>query len=285
MFKVSDLPDFEQNDLMNRLRSAMGAPLISPISIIDIIRTTLDDLLVTDGIDVSIGEIKFAIDGTILYEGRKVILYIRDVTSYHGEIKLPKFHLSNCTALQHMWARNRSGRYVVATRHDGLFSMRTSFDSVNWEKSENRLDVCKFCLTGIDWDGYASANHRTRVDIFSDFMLSEFFKRYPNSPITVTPKHTDVTAPVNGYSKDFPEISLRYRKSKGWRCEECSANLSESNLRQFLHVHHVNHSKNDNSPSNLRALCIECHVKQDSHDHMNNTPDLAKYRSLKPRSS
>lgn len=38
--------------------------------------------------------------------------------------------------------------------------------------------------------------------------------------------------------------------------------------RALLHVHHISGVKSDNRPSNLKALCIDCHSKQPKHEHM-----------------
>jgi hypothetical protein len=42
---------------------------------------------------------------------------------------------------------------------------------------------------------------------------------------------------------------------------------------------------NNNKRSNLKALCIECHSKQDQHNHLGNNPDLATYEVIKNRKS
>jgi hypothetical protein len=55
------------------------------------------------------------------------------------------------------------------------------------------------------------------------------------------------TAPVNNYTADFEIISERLRTRHGWICESCSRNFSPSSDRKFLHVHHKNGMKNNNS--------------------------------------
>lgn len=40
------------------------------------------------------------------------------------------------------------------------------------------------------------------------------------------------------------------------RCQNCSKKLSGSNQPQFQHI---NKSKKDNRPENLRVLCLECY--------------------------
>jgi hypothetical protein len=260
----------------------MGADLINPISNLKIDVLTLDEILRTIGQVVDISEVEFADDGTLMYQGRHVILYIRDKAFYNDKIQMPKFHLANCTTLQDMWAKKKSERYVVSTRHDGLFRMNMSRDGGStWDESEAQLDVCKNCLSALDWDGYRSASGSTKKSIFAGFGLKEFFKRYPNSPVTYTPLHTDATAPINDYPANFPDISKTFRESVGYKCQSCGANLSDAKLRRFLHVHHKDGIKSNCLTSNLSAVCIECHIAQDNHGHLANSPDLQEFRKLR----
>ncbi|MBM3350144.1 MAG: HNH endonuclease [Betaproteobacteria bacterium] len=264
----------------------MGADLISPISDLQIDVLTLDEILRTTGQEVSIGEIEFAGDGTLKYKGRHVILHIRDVTAYHQEISLPKYHLANCSKLKEMWAHGKSERYVVATRRDGRFRVSVSRDGKNtWSESEEALDVCKLCLGELDWNSYSTSNNPRKRQIFEQFELEAFFARFPNSPVTYTPLHTDITAPRNEYPPNFSQISVSFRESINYQCQRCGADLSAKNLHRFLHVHHKDGVKSNCLPGNLVALCIECHVSQPHHRHLNSLPDLKEYRRLRRNTS
>ena len=285
-FKVQNLPDFLDAELLNKLRRAMGAELIDPITDLQIGVLTLDEILGTTGQDVDINEVDFSDDGTFLFQGRRVILHIRDVRSYGHELTMPKYHLANCKTLQQMWETNRSERYVVSTRQDGVFQLKTSEDGgSSWIDREKVLDVCKNCLTTLNWDLYKSTSKNQRIIVFNDFKLKTFFDRYPGSPLTYAPKHTDLTAPINTYPSNFAEISKAHRESVKWRCEECKADLSDIGSRKYLHVHHLDGIKSNNKQSNLKALCIDCHSKQDHHNHIGNNPDLAAYKAIKNKKS
>ncbi|ACS83825.1 HNH endonuclease [Musicola paradisiaca] len=281
-FRVAELPDFLKVKKLNELRHSMQAEIIPPISDIKIKTLDIDELLATTGIDTSIEDIKVNQDNTFDYNNKKVILHIRDVNTYGKEITLPKYHLANCRTLQGMWRRNRSGRYVVATRSDGLFIIKhLDASGTEWETKETRLNVCKSCLETLNWKGYSSKSYQERMTIFNQFSLKEFFEKYPNSKTTYRAEHTDISAPTNTYSNDFNTISKQYRESIHWHCEQCGINLKEKNLNKYLHVHHRDGQKNNNQRSNLQALCIECHSKQDNHGHMNSHHDLAIFLTLK----
>ena len=280
IFKVAGLPDFLKVEGLNRLRNLMGATIIEPIADLRIDVLTIEQILRTTGQEVNVSDVEFASDGTLLFQGRRVILYIRDVAAYQQRITLPKFHLANCSKLQEMWERNRSARYVVATRHDGLFRLNITFDGQTWDKQERALDVCKICLGKLDWEHYSAQSNGGKRSVFERFSLIDFFKLYPISPITYDPIHSDLTAALNKYSDNFSEISQRYRASVNWVCEGCKSDLSSYKLRMFLHVHHVDGIKSNNLLANLRALCIKCHASQDGHDHMRHMKDLAEYQGI-----
>ena len=68
------------------------------------------------------------------------------------------------------------------------------------------------------------------------------------------------------YTPDWREVSARYKTRVGFTCEICSVDLKDD--RDLLHVHHVDGVKTNNRPSNLQALCADCHRKQPDHGRM-----------------
>jgi hypothetical protein len=66
------------------------------------------------------------------------------------------------------------------------------------------------------------------------------------------------------YTADWWDISLSYRESRKFLCENCSANFVDH--KRLLHVHHMDHDRANNHLSNLMALCVLCHA--DCHPHM-----------------
>ena len=285
------LPDFSKYVRLNQLRQQMGAELISWNSGGDWDPIDIDGLLVTTGIDIPPDEIEYAPDGTLEYEGRKVVVYIRDqyvLDSYKlvdpDELvdpeQLCKFHVADCPTLKTMKSQNKFDRYVVATRTDGKFIVNFLTGGRihgKGERVERRLYVCKNCLNKLNYKNYRSRRmpkkDEIKAEIRESFDLREFFERY-DSQITKEPRHTETSAPVNEYSSDWPQISHCYKEKVGWKCEKCGTDLGEG--KEFLHAHHINAQKNDNREQNLRALCIHCHAEMPQHQHLKSD---SKYRA------
>ena len=276
------LPDFSKYVRLNQLRQQMGAELISWNSGGD--WDPIDIELGGEGKEIPPEEIEYDPDGTLRYKGQKVVVYIRDqdnrkqyvLDSYEliDPEYLCKFHVADCPTLSQMRRQGRYNKYVVATRRDGNFTVNFLDGGKPIKKGvECRLYVCKNCLYKLDYKKYRNKTTQQNK-IRESFDLNEFFEMYP-SQITIKPTDTDITAPVNGYSSDWRQISARYKEKVGWRCEDCDINLEEET--RFLEVHHRNGLKNDDSEQNLRALCIGCHAEQFQHQHIKSTP---KYKDF-----
>ena len=277
------LPDFSGHVGLNKLRQQMEAELISWNSGGNWAPINIDGLLDTTGIDIPPEEIEYAPDGTLEYKGRKVVVYIRD--QYHRDQyaldsyelidpeHLCKFHVADCQTLSQMRRQGRYDRYVVATRSDGNFTVNfLDGGRLIKEEVECRLYVCKNCLYKLNYSKYR--NKKTQQnEIRESFDLNEFFEMY-GSQITNKPTGTDITAPVDQYPSNWPQIARHYKEKVGWKCEECEIDLRER--EGFLEVHHIN-LKHDNNEQDLRALCIGCHAEQFQHQRIKSTP---KYKAF-----
>ena len=145
-----------------------------------------------------------------------------------------------------------------------------------------QLKVCKNCLAQLDFDGYSLMYGTNRQAYVDSFMPDRFFAKYPVSPHTRLPLHDSDGAPLNDYTPDFGQISQKARQYAGWRCKACRADLSAQGLRRFLHAHHRDGDRSNNSPQNLLVLCIACHANEPSHGHLRANPDYLEYRRLRP---
>lgn len=272
------LVDFLLSDHLNGLRAEMGAPLCSSYTThkpYKVIELPVVERLREGGVDVNLDEVKRLPDGTMEYRGYRVLLYIRDVANYSGQETLPKYHLSYCATLEKMQRDRRFARYVVANRDDGTFLVNL----ISQERQAKllKLAVCQFCLGNLGWKGFSSLISRPdRLAAVNAFTLAEFFQAYPKDLISIRPEHTTDTAPLNDYTRDWGDVSERTKRERDYTCEGCSRCLTLRATR-YLHVHHRNGLKHDNSPSNLEVLCIACHAEEPMHGHMKASPDYAAF--------
>lgn len=288
------LPDFLKfpplNDLKNRMgirEDVYGRPLPSSGEI-DPGRLTPQErvLLAEGGIDVTYDQITILPDGTLAYKDNRVLLYIRDVHVYGDLENEPRYHLCNCKTLVKMSQNGHFDKYVVSARVDGEFPINI----IKGHKPNpdlRHLPVCKNCLDCLSFKGFNSQTmNRNRKERFvAEFSPEHFFVVYPRSLHIEKPKYDSDTAPLNEYPSNFRELSERLRRENAWRCQQCHRILSHSNLRRFLHVHHVNGDRSDNTRQNLKILCVACHADKPRHQHIRNTPAYAEFLKLKPRAT
>lgn len=278
------LPDFSAHVGFNQLRRQMQAELIAWDSGVELKSIDIDRLLVTSGMDIPPEDIQYADDGTLEYEGRKVVVYIRDqYADGAGDIdelvdpnQLNKFHVANCSTLEDMRGQNRYGRYVVATRTDGQFIVNFLVGGKihsKGKKVERRLYVCKNCLNRLNYDNYRRSFEKNKIR--DNFDLNAFFQTY-GSRIINKPVGSDITDPLNQYPSNWDEISDQKREGVGWRCEECGEDLISK--QEFLHTHHINGRKDDNSERNLVALCIGCHAEKPQHQFLKSSPKYKQFQ-------
>lgn len=266
------LPDFSQHGLFNRLRSQMNAHLVawSEGGIWNSI--DIDEILVTTGHDIAPEELAVAKDGTLEYEGRKVVVYIRDQLIQY---KPYKFHVADCKTLTQMRLNNRYDRYVVSNRTDGTFTINSTEQGRIVEKGvDEKLSICWNCLIRLNYKGFVNCNQQTKNWILKSFTLGEFFEKN-TSQIRIEPTHTNVTAPANEYTVNWDNISRRYKERVKWICEECHVSLHDK--REYLHVHHKDGNKNNNISENLQALCIACHANLPYHHHIIRKSEYVAY--------
>lgn len=227
--------------------------------------------LVKRGIIVPPEDIKVAPNGTLEYQGQKIILYIRDVKG-----SLPKYHVVDCQTLQSMRSAGRHKRYVVTRRTDGEFILNFS-DNLSREKPETyRLDICKYCL-------WRKLNLRYLAP--EAFPLADWFNAIdpgyepPPRDKLYGPITTPTTGPLSNYPPDWNLRSLQCREKANWRCEECSIDLSLRLQRRFLHAHHRRGTRY-NRPEDLIALCVGCHAEQFRHERMRKLPDYREFMAI-----
>lgn len=272
------LPDFTDDTAWNKLRNHMKAEW-HPFETTKWVATNTDNLeqkLKSTGVEVNFDEIEIDDDGSFNFQGRKVLIYIRDQRFSNKFTAQYRFHLCNCKTIEEFKSRNQLERYVVSRRTDGIFLVN-EFDSITRTyKSKGqykKMDVCKNCLLHLSYNGYS--DHRADYSIFKTFQLGEFFEAYRAPQFHTIPKHYADNGPLDDYTSDFDAKSKAYRESIGWKCERCNLDLNMDKI--FLHVHHKNGIKHDNSNANYEGLCLGCHAEVDGHIRMKFSNDYAKF--------
>lgn len=177
-----------------------------------------------------------------------------------------KFHVAYCQTLEEMRGKGRYERYVATNDLSGEFYIAGHDpDSGKNIDGRTRLKVCKNCLGKLYYQKYRRRIDRRILDrSVAAFDLEAFFDKYksffPHMPSRRAGKFD------GQYTADWGEVARRYRERKNFTCENCRLDLR--NAPHLLHVHHVNGVKTNNSPANLKALCIQCHSQQPDHSHI-----------------
>ncbi|MEL4394699.1 HNH endonuclease [Shewanella algae] len=220
------------------------------------------------GRDIQLSEIDSS-DGILNYQGHQVMLYIPDqgddirAVLVNGE-EGRRIHVAECSTLEFMRQTGRFGRYDVISRIDGKFPVfGQDVETGQNIEGESNLGVCKNCLRVLNFKGYESSGAQRKNEIFSSFSFEKFFEAY-SSYFKNLPSGKANT--VGSYTPDWASISSKLRAELDYTCEQCGVNLAAT--PKLLHVHHISGNKADNSRSNLRALCADCHKKQPHHGHL-----------------
>lgn len=228
------------------------------------------DTQLREGIAVSIDDIEILDNGLLSYKGRQVLLYIQDhnwnvVNALNNGASGNKFHVASCRTLDNMNSRGRYNRYVAKNDIDGIFFIDgKNNDTQEYASGETDLKVCKNCLKHLNYKGYEDSSNFIKKELFDRFSLETFFDEYQQF-FKYKPKY-GAGKVKSKYTDNWSEVSIRYRDSVSWVCENCNIDLTQ--YAELLHTHHINGVKQDNSSSNLKALCCECHAKEPNHGHM-----------------
>ncbi|QUS62568.1 HNH endonuclease [Synechocystis sp. PCC 7338] len=84
------------------------------------------------------------------------------------------------------------------------------------------------------------------------------------------------------YSADWKNIATTKKQSVNWVCERCGVQclkpgegkglLKEERYRLRMAVHHCDYDPGNNTPENLKALCLPCHLHYHRRQQGNVTP-------------
>ena len=228
-------------------------------------------------------------DGFFRVNNKTVLVYIKNQylkywSGEEGETRY-RYHLYNCTTIRKSIEKGRKARYVfrdpvfIRGKGDDIFEINlTEFGSSETVKTiKDKLKVCKNCLKETNFEDYDNQLKSKQKEAWDSFDYKKFFEVHEIQRLALINFESYRTALKNEYPENFKEVSNKYRESKNWTCEECKIYLGDKSNQRYLHTHHKDHQKSNNSLFNLMALCIECHSKKPHHDILKNNPDYKNF--------
>lgn len=264
---------------LDAIRRSLGAPLIdwSPestkLSPRDEIRVKL-----AEGIELELDKVNTTA-GLFEHEGEQVVIYIKDHTwlakrqhyNFSRMLKQPdrcrRVHLMECRTIEDMKSQGRFERYVVTNRRDNQYSIAAMDDAGQQVEVDAPLRPCKNCLKALNYSMYNELSTLQKEEVFRSFDVEAYLESYSTFFSERPSQWADEVRPYD-YVSEWSRTSFRIREAHHWVCQDCGVNLSDSAHRKYLHVHHKNGIKGDNSLSNLEVVCALCHQSKPMHGHM-----------------
>ena len=226
-----------------------------------------------EGVDVKLDDVFHTTEGelfTVLTDGsiRKTMIHIVDISSWKEDWKEPRFHIYHCEKIKEMTEKGRKYRYRASSRMDGKFHLIKGKNE--WNSS---LKICSYCLT--------MYNEKFKQEkIKNNFIILDYIKQ-PIRHSSFQKVTWDICTIPNTYVENWNKISKKIKEMCNYKCESCAVDCSIQNLKRFLHTHHVDANKQNNTLENLKVLCIECHAEEDNHGHIKNTNQYKEYLRIK----
>lgn len=206
--------------------------------------------------------------------GVPVVIYIKSTEKNISSIRanphddyVPRVHFApKCETIKKMKEMGAYEKYVYTRRRTGYFiidawardltklSLKREYKTFDNEK----LHVCRHCLSYIDYEGYKEATPAQKTIIVENFDYDYFFVNYAGGfSESERPSDSDIIAPLGSYNDAHRPMAIIVKNEAGWKCEECKVDLNA--YRHLLHAHHINHKKSDIFSGNYKALCVLCH--------------------------
>ncbi len=229
--------------------------------------------LKNEGLDIKVSDILSTNAGelfVILENGsiKKAVIHIGDISNWNESWGYPRFHIYFCKTIEEMQNKGTKNIYRASGRKDGKFYL-----TKNKKEGDETLEICSYCLTQYN---NQFKSHKTR----KNFNLKEWIENPISDPKLPKVDLDHCTVP-NCYTKKWPKISKMVREQARYICQACKKDFSSEECKEFLHVHHKDSDKTNNTTENLTPLCIECHSAEYNHGHIKQQLMYKKWQKSK----
>ena len=199
---------------------------------------------------------------------RKSIIHIVDISSWNENWKNPRFHIYKCKKIKEMQSSGKQHRYKASTGKNNKFYL------IKRDKQWNEtLEICSFCL-----EKYNEQFNSNKTK--QNFPIKKWIDT-PMSDSELPKVELDICTVPNCYTENWTKISKKRKEQEDYICQECGKDFSDKECKRFLHVHHIDANKRNNTPENLKVLCIECHCKKPDHGHIKQSNEYKKWLKSK----
>lgn len=264
---------------LDQVRRKIGAPKIDwaprsdALSPRDEIRIRL-----SEGIELNLDEVETTA-GLFEHKGEQVVIYIKDHTGAMARRNLStiqllaqpeqcrRVHLVECSTIEEMRAKGRFERYVVTNRRDNKYEISVIDEHNEVNAVDAILRPCIHCLKALNYQDYNSVRRAEQKVIREGFDVDGFFENFTTF-FAQRPLRWAHEDRASQYIAGWERLSERTRAARNWTCQDCGVVLSDPGHKKYLHVHHKNHVKGDNSPENLEVVCALCHQAKPDHQNM-----------------
>jgi|GEM_PF-2833172 len=154
---------------------------------------------------------------------------------------LPKYHIYECD---------------TRMEHNGyIFSNKMPVDvkcaQTGEKHNQKHLRLCKNC------------SHKSSTNFWSSGQKPW----YENVLDYVEKNQNHLAVRRDKYLRMWQQVSEAFREKMQYKCNQCKIDLSLRENRYYLHVHHKDGKKDNNSQKNFECLCILCHTMKHAHTH------------------